>query len=104
VLPRELRAAAILPDQPYRVLTAREHSIVQVEAQAWFDKSMLARYGEYGVRSWVSYRLPVRCYVLLLTKRGLPKGLRTQGVIDAGDIQVESCGKDASQTRRQTIP
>jgi hypothetical protein len=65
---------------------------------------MLARYGEYGVRSWVSYRLPVRCYVLLLTKRGLPKGLRTQGVIDAGDIQVESCGKDASQTRRQTIP
>jgi hypothetical protein len=89
VLPRELRAAAILPDQPYRVLTAREHSIVQVEAQAWFDKSMLARYGEYGVRSWISYRLPVRCYVLLLTKRGLPKGLRTQGVIDAGDIQIK---------------
>ncbi|MGH9850009.1 MAG: hypothetical protein ACREBD_09125, partial [Blastocatellia bacterium] len=25
VLPRELRAAAILPDQPYRVLTAHEH-------------------------------------------------------------------------------
>ncbi|MGH9835541.1 MAG: hypothetical protein ACRD9Y_21175 [Blastocatellia bacterium] len=89
VLPRELRAAAILPDQPYRVLTAREHSIVQVEAQAWFDQSMLARYGEYGVRSWISYRLPVRCYVLLLTKRGLPKGLRTQGVIDAGDIQIK---------------
>lgn len=89
VLPRELRAAAILPDQPYRVLTAREHSVVQVEAQAWFDKSMLARYGEYGVRSWISYRLPVRCYVLLLTKRGLPKGLRTQGVIDAGDIQIK---------------
>jgi len=89
VLPRELRAAAILPDQPYRVLTAREHSIVQVEAQAWFDKSMLTRYGEYGVRSWISYRLPVRCYVLLLTKRGLPKGLRTQGVIDVGDIQIK---------------
>ncbi len=89
VLPRELRAAAILPDQPYRVLTAREHSIVQVEAQAWFDKSMLARYGEYGVRSRISYRLPIRCYVLLLTKRGLPKGLRTQGVIDAGDIQIK---------------
>jgi hypothetical protein len=89
VLPRELRAAAILPDQPYRVLTAREHSIVQVEAQAWFDKSMLARYGEYGVRSWISYRLPIRCYVLLLTKRGLPKGLRTQGVIGAGDIQIK---------------
>jgi hypothetical protein len=89
VLPRELRAAAILPDQPYRVLTAREHSIVHVEAQAWFDKSMLTRYGDYGVRSWISYRLPVRCYVLLLTKRGLPKGLRTQGVIDAGDIQIK---------------
>ncbi|MGH9833671.1 MAG: hypothetical protein ACRD9Y_11675, partial [Blastocatellia bacterium] len=85
----ELRAAAILPDQPYRVLTAHEHSIVQVEAQAWFDNSMLARYGEYGVRSWISYRLPIRCYVLLLTKRGLPKGLRTQGVIDAGDIRIK---------------
>ncbi|MGH9853171.1 MAG: hypothetical protein ACREBD_25310, partial [Blastocatellia bacterium] len=79
----------ILPDQPYRVLTAHEHSIVQVEAQAWFDNSMLARYGEYGVRSWISYRLPIRCYVLLLTKRGLPKGLRTQGVIDAGDIRIK---------------
>jgi hypothetical protein len=89
VLPRELRSAAILPDQPYRVLTAREHSIVLVEAQAWFDQSMLTRYGEYGVRSWISYRLPIRCYVLLLTKRGLPKGLRTQGVIDAGDIQIK---------------
>ncbi|MGH9837662.1 MAG: hypothetical protein ACREEM_02635 [Blastocatellia bacterium] len=89
VLPRELRAAAILPDQPYRVVTAREHSIVQVEAQAWFDNSMLARYGDYGVRSWISHRLPVRCYVLLLTSRGLPKGFRTQGVIDAGDIQIK---------------
>lgn len=89
VLPRELRAAAILPDQPYRVLTAREHSIVHVEAQTYFDKSMLARIGEYGVRLWISYRLPIRSYVLLLTKRGLPKGLRTQGVIDAGDIQIK---------------
>jgi predicted transposase YdaD len=89
ILPRELRAAAILPDQPYRVVTARENSIVQIEAQAWFDHSMFDRYGDYGVRSWLGYRLPIRCYVLLLTSRGLPKRFRTWGTIDAGDIRIK---------------
>jgi hypothetical protein len=36
----------------------------------------------------MKYRLPVTCYVLLLTDRELPKDPVTFGRIDAGDVQI----------------
>jgi predicted transposase YdaD len=45
---------------------------------------------EYGARLWMTYRLPVRSYVLLLTSVNLPKRTPAMGRITAGDIEIRA--------------
>lgn len=85
---RELRAATRLPDQAYKVVTATGARIVHIEAQTSYDQLMPERMADYGVREWLQYRLPVTCYVLLLTDRGLPERAPRVGRIEAGDVQI----------------
>lgn len=85
-LERELRISTKLPDQPYLVVSAR--GIVHVEAESWWKNVMPRRMADYGAREWLAYKLPVECFVLLLTDRGLPKNPRTTARIDAGDVQI----------------
>lgn len=87
-LERELRISTKLPDQPYRVVSARGERIVHVEAESWWKNVMPSRMADYGAREWMAYKLPVECFVLLLTDRGLPNNPRTTARIDAGDVQI----------------
>lgn len=87
-LERELRISTRLPDQPYRVTSARGERIVHVEAESWWKNVMPKRMADYGAREWMKYQVPVECFVLLLTDRGLPNKPRTTARIDAGDVQI----------------
>jgi hypothetical protein len=87
-LERELRISTRLPDQPYRVASARGERIVHVEAESWWKNVMPKRMADYGAREWMKYKLPVECFVLLLTDRGLPNKPRTTARINAGDVQI----------------
>ena len=87
-LERELRISTKLPDQPYHVVSERGERIVHVEAESWWKNVMPKRMADYGAREWLKYKLPVECFVLLLTDRGLPKHPRTMARIDAGDVQI----------------
>ena len=72
LLPREISAAAVLPDQPYRVISSRGERIVHLEAWTYWEKAIPHRMVEYGPLHWLKYRLPVESYVLLLTPHGCP--------------------------------
>ena len=87
-LDRELRISTTEADQSYRVVSARGERIVHIEAESWWKYVMPRRMADYGAREWLIYGLPVVCYVLLLTDRGLPKHPSTVGRIDAGDVQI----------------
>lgn len=87
-LERELRISTRLPDRAYKVATGTGERIVHIEAQARYPHVMPDRMADYGTREWMKYRLPVTCYVLLLTDRDLPKRPATFGVIDAGDVRI----------------
>ena len=84
----ELRISTKLPDQAYKVITAAGARIVHIEAQSSYDHLMPERMADYGAREWMKYRLPVTCYVLLLTDRQLPRKPVTTGRIVAGDVQI----------------
>lgn len=87
-LDREMRISTTEADQAYRVVSAKGERIVHIEAESWWKNVMPGRMADYGTREWMLYKLPVECYVLLLTDRGLPKKPSTIGRIDAGDIQI----------------
>jgi hypothetical protein len=87
-LERELRISTRLPDKAYKVATASGERIVHIEALSRYPHVMPDRMADYGTREWMKYRLPVTCYVLLLTDRELPKDPVTFGRIDAGDVQI----------------
>ncbi len=86
LLPREISVAAWLPDQPYRVVSPRGERVVHVEAQTYWEHDIPQRFAEYGPLHWFKYRLPVDSYVILLTKKGLPRHPPRLGVIEAGGV------------------
>jgi predicted transposase YdaD len=88
LLPREISVAALLPDQPYLVTTAEGRRVVHVEAQTAWEPGIPARMAEYGPLHYFKYRLPVESYVLLLTRRGLPRIPPLRGVIEAGGTRL----------------
>jgi predicted transposase YdaD len=90
LLQRELSASTLLPDQPYLVRARGEEWIAHVEAQTVYDINIPHRMAEYGARLWMTYRLPVRSYVLLLTSVNLPKRTPAMGRITAGDIEIRA--------------
>ena len=90
LLPREISAAAVLPDQPYLVTSARGKRVVHVEAWTRWEKEIPDRMVEYGPLHWFKYLLPVDSYVILLTKKGLPRRPPRSGVINAGGTRIET--------------
>ncbi len=88
LLPRELSVSVLLPDQPYQVVIGEEAEIVHVEAQTVFEYDLMELEPDYGARLWMKYRLPVRSYILLLTKRKLPGRLPRVWRLQAGDVQI----------------
>ncbi len=88
LLPREIDVSTRIPDQPYRVVIGHDPWIVHIEAQTVYDSRIPKRMAEYGARLWMKHQLPVRSYVLMLTRRGLPNNPTGEGRIDAGCIQI----------------
>src|SRR5258706_6749458 len=88
VLPREIDVSSLIPDQPYRVVIGNDPWIVHIEAQTVYDSRIPKRMAEYGARLWMKHQLPVRSYVLMLTRRGLPNRPSSEGLIDAGCVQI----------------
>jgi len=86
LLPREISVAALLPDQPYLVTSPRGNRVVHVEAWTMWDPDIPNRMVEYGPLHWFKYRLPIDSYVILLTKKGLPR----QGITIAGGTRMET--------------
>jgi predicted transposase YdaD len=89
ILPREVSVAATLPDQPYLVRTEMKEEVIHIEAQTRWEDNLPQRLVDYDPRLWLRYKLPIRCYVLLLTARRLPDKLPTSVKIDAGDLQIK---------------
>ncbi len=90
LLPREISVAAVLPDQPYLVSSARGKRVVHVEAWTRWEHDIPQRMVEYGPLHWFKYLLPVDSYVILLTKKGLPRRPPQVGVITAGGTRIET--------------
>jgi hypothetical protein len=90
LLPREISVAAVLPDQAYRVTSPRGERLVHVEAWARWEREIPDRMVEYGPLHWFKYRLPVDSYVILLTKKGLPRRPPMRGVAVAGGTRLET--------------
>lgn len=88
LLPREISVPALLTDQAYLVTTDSRKFIAHAEAQAAYDYKMPERMPEYDVLLWLKYRLPVYSFVLLLTRRNVPRNTPTMGIIEFGGSQI----------------
>jgi hypothetical protein len=88
LLPREISVAAMLPDQPYLVRSPRGQRVVHVEAWTRWVSSIPIRMVEYGPLHYFKYRLPVDSYVILLTRKNLPRLPSNIGVIEAGGTRI----------------
>src|SRR5438128_94533 len=84
LLPGEISVAAVLPDQPYRIVSARGERIAHVEAQTEWEPAVPMRMAEYGGLHLYKYRLPIDSYVIVLTKPGFPRYAPRKGILEAG--------------------
>ncbi len=87
-LPLELSISTIATDQTYLVRNAAGESIVHPEAQIEWEENLITRMPDYDARLWMKYRLPVYSYVLLLTKKGVPKELPEALTVRAGTLEI----------------
>lgn len=90
LLPREISVATVLPDQPYRIISARGERIVHVEAQTLWEPLVPTRMAEYGGLHLYKYRLPIDSYVIVLTPTGFPLHPPRKGILEAGGTRIET--------------
>ncbi len=90
LLPREISLPALLPDQPYLVRSAQGERVVHVEAWTRWEAGIADRMAEYGPLHWFKFRLPIDSYVILLTRKNLPRLLPQSGLIEAGGVRMET--------------
>ena len=88
LLPREVTAPALFPDQPYLVVTPRERFVAHVEAQTYYVGDEPRRVVKYDAILWVNTELPVRTYLLILSPRGMPADAPTTITIEAGGLSL----------------
>jgi hypothetical protein len=88
LLPREVSAQALLPDQPYKIEFAGEARVAHLEAERRYKAEILPRVVGYQTRLWLDHRLPVYTYILILAPEGMPPEPRTQLTIEAGWLSV----------------
>jgi predicted transposase YdaD len=90
-LPKELSVSTQVVDLAYRVVINQIATIILIEMQTVYDHNMGMRMWEYGVRLWLLYKIPVRGYVLSLTKKKFPKSDIPPLILDLGiaDVKVK---------------
>jgi predicted transposase YdaD len=88
LLPREVSAQALLPDQPYRIEGAGEPHIAHVEGETRYRFDLLDRVAGYQTRLWLDHQLPVYTYVIILSPAGMPPRAPSRKVIKVGHLTV----------------
>lgn len=87
-LPREVTRPALLPDQPYEVISPAAHFITHIEAQTRYAPPVPDRFVDYGAQLWLKYRLPVHCYLLVYLPPGMPADAPTSATVSAGGVKI----------------
>lgn len=88
LLPREVSAQALLPDQPYRIEYAGEERVAHLEAERRYKHDILHRVAGYQTRLWLDHRLPVYTYIVVFSPEGMPPDPPSQLTIHAGWLSV----------------
>lgn len=88
LLPREVSAQALLPDQPYKIEGAGEPRVVHLEGETRYKANLLERVAGYQTRLWLDHRLPVYTYVIVLSPAGMPRRAPTRLKIEVGHLTV----------------
>lgn len=78
-LPRAVSISALLPDQPYEVISDTEHFIAHIEAQTRYEAPMPARFVNYDAYFWIKYQLPIYSFLLVFLPQGMPHDAPTAG-------------------------
>jgi hypothetical protein len=87
-LPKELVSSAVIPDEIYLIEENGERRIAHIEAQTRYESDIPVRLVNYADRLRIVHNLPVRTFLLLLTKRGAPNPIPTEGVIESGRLRL----------------
>jgi predicted transposase YdaD len=87
-LPKELIVSAVIADEIFLVEADGDRWIVHIEAQTRYDPTLPVRLAQYAIRLHLAYDLPVRTFLLLLTKRGVPEPVPTEGVIEVERLRL----------------
>jgi predicted transposase YdaD len=87
-LPQELIVSAVIADKIFLVEADGQRRIVHIEARTRYDPPIPARLLDYAVRLRITYNLPVRTFLLPLTKRGVPEPVPTEGVIEVERLRL----------------
>lgn len=87
-LPRAVSISALLPDQPYEVISDTEHFIAHIEAQTRYEAPMPARFVNYDAYFWIKYQLPIYSFLLVFLPQGMPHDAPTAMTIKAGVLTL----------------
>ena len=89
-LPRELRAAKQVADQPYLIRSERGERIAHVEAQTRYYGDEPERMLDYGLYILLTYKreYPVDSYLLILTPKGAPDEIPSSYTVTAGSLTL----------------
>ncbi|NOT61160.1 MAG: hypothetical protein HOP19_13155 [Acidobacteria bacterium] len=89
-LPRELRAAKQVADQPYLIRSERGERIAHVEAQTRYYGDEPDRMLDYGLYILLTYKrgYPVDSYLLILTPKGAPNEIPSSHTVTYGSLTL----------------
>jgi predicted transposase YdaD len=87
-LPKELISSAVIPDELYLIEYRGERWIAHIEAQTRYASDVPVRLLDYAVRLRIGYDIPVRTFLLLLTKRGVPESPPTEVTVELGRLRI----------------
>jgi predicted transposase YdaD len=88
LLPREVSAQALLPDQPFKIEDANGMHIAHLEAETRYKHDLMSRVAGYQTRLWLDHQLPVYTYVLVFSPAGMPRRPPTRLTIKIGHLTV----------------
>ena len=90
LLPREVSAQALLPDQPFKIEDANGMHIAHLEAETRYKHDLMSRVAGYQTRLWLDHQLPVYTYVIIFSPAGMPRRPPTRLTIKIGHLTVAS--------------
>ncbi|MFQ3583025.1 MAG: DUF4351 domain-containing protein [Chloracidobacterium sp.] len=88
-LARELITSTRIPDAIYLIESGGERWIAHIEVQTRYDPEIPQRLLDYADRLRIAHNnLPVQAFLVLLTARGVPDPIPTEGVLALGRLRM----------------